>query len=903
MSHQLQPPCPRHHPAVSQETPGSSADSESMAPALSALGYRAAQSRMSLTVPSSPDNHAMAPPLPPKPATVRGTSIPRPPPLPPKPSSARAPRVADQQHSRPVRPLPLPPSHTHEISAPPPIPTAAKPPRHCRYPSESTQDVTGTLPTSSSSSLPLHNSGFRAAVQNDGDHLRHSLSNPFPPPLSFLREAGLSQLFLRDGSERHDVLFPKPPRRGEKTVPSRPVAPAVVQNAIPKTVRLDVEFGAAAIANQRKRDFFSLQHTGSGALDCAALCAGYPGSQPGGELWSVVDEVVNASNCSGRAWGMAMEVLVGMIITATVDNFDSGYGLCSEVVRRMRERSQTLAVEIFTLLTNLGAQAVFAGTQWRKVEQMVLSVFSNIVESEDERCPIETSFWGGSSSAHGHATEACMSRVKGDFFFDASGCQVHGLFWERAIKCGMALLGSRARFGSMVPAMYSSSPHLKDFPREDVSSWTAGLLPELSDPAISLHALIALSQRIPSSMHPSVERVLIGDGIWRGFRGSCEEDDDVVRTQLDEERLYSAFGGIHVILGLYARCRSLIARRRMFVLIIEIAVWRGSTRGQSLGWEDMPQIEEDVNAFFAVLRAYDAGDALIGAFRLGPEPTFVMDVLRHVLFDPLSYEIPQPTVCETGTGVKNFGSGALLERGVSRNFVLRQSACGGNFASPEAKERSVTKDLRMATFNVNKMLHKRFVLSVLMQLEKMARSFSRERSKHRKSGGELHVVEAVEMKIAELRRRGMSNSLRSVRHVWHTINEVLDSRPVVTELCCADVAVVFEQILSVSLLPLPFSKISNDVCDSESEAFLRGERRLLNRTSSNECADLIVGLLYASVRFVGNRYVSELRQSFVEILGASTTHSHRLMQFADDADAMVSFRARAFVPDSDFNFS
>lgn len=885
-----------------QETTGSSADSDSMTLAISTLRDRLIQTRAAPAGHLRAGSDALAPPLPPKPAIARGPSIPQPPPLPPKPFSARAPRVGDQ-HSRPLRPLPVLPIHDHETSAPPPLPSAAKPPRHRRYPSESTQDVTGTLPSSSSSSFPLQNAGFHPLVARREDQLPpvRSVAIPFPPPLGSLREAGFPQLLARLRTDNKDAYLSRQALGEGKGRGGRSLTPSGVGVSIPRTLGVDAEFGAAAIARQRKRVVFSAPHVTDVALSCPALCGGYPGSQPGGELWSVVDEVVNASKYSGRSWSMAMKVLVGMIITATVDSLDSGYGLCSEVVRRMRARSTALGAEVFTLLTNIGAQAVFAGTQWHRVEQMVLSVFSNVVGFESKRCPLETSTCAGLSSLRGCTADTCSNRVEGEACSDVSGCQAHRLFWERAVKCGMALLGSRARFDNVSTAVYSSSPRGNSVTTKETLSPIPGRRPEISGPAVSLHALIALCQHIPSSMHPSVERVLIGDCIWRGFRGSFDEDDDVLRSHVDEDRLYTAFGGIRIIVGMYVRCRSLVARRRMFVLITEVAVGRVSTRGLSLGRKDVLQSEDSVNEFFSVLRAYDAADALVGAFRLGPEPSFVMDILRHIIFDPLSFEMPVSTMLSAAGPVsKKIAGTALPERRGSRPFFLAPNTCDSSSGPPSGKNLSVTKDLMMATFVANEVLPKRFVLRVLMQLEDIARSFSRERSKYRESGGDVFVSEKVDIKIAELRQKCLSShSLRSVRHVWHSISEVLYGHLGRTPLNDADIVIIFELMFSVILVPPPFTKVSNELCDSEGVAFLHGERSLRGRTSSKDCGDLIVGLLHTSAPFVGSRYVSELRQSFVEILGASTAHTHRLMQFADDPDAVVAFRARTFAADTD----
>jgi hypothetical protein len=707
----------------------------------------------------------------------------------------------------------------------------------------------------------------------------------------------MSQLFVRGRAESKDfsTLQAKQsasPRNGNRPFALNRSASAIV----PLSTAFDVEFGAAGIARQRTRDagFSKVEALYvDGSLPCAALCGGYPGSQPGGEMWSVVEQVVNAPDVSARSWFLALEVLIGIVINATVDNFDTGHGLCTEVVRRMQERPPPVAAGIFTFLTNLGAQAVFAGQQWRDVECMVISIFNDVVEAADRKCPVWSSIWGCDASAAMDSGSDGVYCVRDDSggVVNAGGCRTHALFWERALKCATALLGSRSLCGNIAIAVTPGKQLPPDSPRRILVPWIPGRGLDASGAVVSLHALVALARHMPPSTHPAVERLIVGDGVWRGFRGAFEEDDDMIRPTIDEDRTYSAVGGVHTVIGLFVQCRSITTRRRMFALIAEVAVARALERSQTLRARELPATEDDANSLFSILRAYDAGDALATAFRLGPGPSFVMDILRHILFEPLSAKTSAPVpLLAAGAGGSGFADNFPGEGRRPTNFMLGQGPVVCSILSADNKELHARKELRLATIAANKVLHKRFVLNVLIELESMARSYSSGRASHRASGG-LHIAEVVEMTIAGLRREGRANSLRSVRHVWHTLHDALMDRLSDDQLCCGDAITVIEQVLSVALLPFPFSNIASEGYDSEGEALLGGERRLIGCTSSIEAADLIAGLLRASTPLIGARYVSELRQSLIEILSTSGSSSARLPLFVDDADPMVAYRA------------
>jgi hypothetical protein len=775
------------------------------------------------------------------------------------------------------------------------VPTAAKPVRHQRFPSGSTrEDATGTLPTSSSSSLPVPLAGDGVARR-----LRQpSIPDPFPPPACVLRESGLSQLFVRGRAESRDTSAqqvqqqqqPKP----QRGVAGLQLAPHTTADApVPRTTLFDAQFGASAIATRRRR---VAEASSAAAPDspapCGVLCRRYPGAQPGGELWAVVDQVVHASEVATRSWEMAVEVLVGIVINATVDDFEAGFGLCSEVVRRMQGGPPHVAAGIFTLLVNIGAQASFTGPQWRDVERMVLSVFTNVVEAMDASCPATTGVRSGGPG---------RCRAGGSGGGGGGGGEEVALAWDRAVKCAMALLGSGSRFGDMAAASAGGAA-TKSANAGTALNWSAGRRPQLTGPAISLRALIALSLRVRADSHPLVEQVLVGEGVWRGFRGPFEEDDDIVRPAVDEDRVFSAFGGIHVITSLYVQCRSLTARRRMFALIFEVAVSRVRSRARASGDQDLVVAENQVSWLYGLLRAYDAGDALVTTFRLGPEETFVMDTLRHMMFEPLS-AMPSSSASAAAAlaGSKSFSAANGGENSrPSGNFMRGLSSAAGASPSLDDKDRSAANEHRSAILAANRQMNKRFVLSVLIQLEGMAGSFSKQNPPRHESGGAHGTVELTELKTAELRRDGRSHALRSPRHVWQGLHSACAASLTDSQPRREDVITVMEQTLSMVLLPLPFANVLSDGADSEAEAFLCGERRLLVGTSSTECADMLVSLLYLSTPFIRGRHVSELRQSLVEILGSSPSHAHRVAQFSDDADALVAYRARCIAPDGDF---
>ena len=176
---------------------------------------------------------------------------------------------------------------------------------------------------------------------------------------------------------------------------------------------------------------------------------------------------------------MALLVLVGIIVIATVEKFDEGFGLCSEVVRRMHDAPPPVAASVFTLLVNVAAQATYAGSAWGDVERMVLSIFSRVVEAMDVADGGPTCLWqAGTWRPDEHGPE------NGAVHPDAAKFYAPSLFWRRAMKCGIALLWSGNRLGDFAVAHTDGLAS-----KPEIVRWSKSRRPRMASPAISLRAL------------------------------------------------------------------------------------------------------------------------------------------------------------------------------------------------------------------------------------------------------------------------------------------------------------------------------------------------------------------------------------------------------------------------------
>jgi hypothetical protein len=808
-----------------------------------------------------------APPLPPKPSFARAAPVQQrhsvnqqrisAPPLPPKPAAVRAPRFSDQAPARPTRPVPPPPPVARDNIAGAKFPHASpsrsksgatKHNAKDRGPSVSTRED-AISPTTSSTSVQAP-----PIIRQLYDY--PTMPVPFPAPACVLRESGFTRLFSRGRTESRDF----------HGLPYTASALSAAGATIPRCTTFDARNGAGAIAAKRqlaKNSAMSFQGWNSVTNECIIHCKCYVGMKIPQLCNSIVDQFVAGHSVGSRQWRAALEMLVGIIVRGSIDNAEAGTALLNDVVRRMRAGPAVLRGAVFTLLVNIGAHAGFAATYWRVVERMVLTVFSDVVEAmeaESREC------WSNESNLVGNrgATENYPHER-----IDTPDT------WEKAVKCFLALVSGGIRFGNLATV---------ERVKNAGNAFGRDLRPY---PVISLQALIALGKHISPTTHPIVERVLVGDCLWRCFRGRFEEDDDVVRIQVDEDELYAAHGGVPAIIEVYIRVRSLTARRRLFALILEVAISRVHRRMRDSNTANLKEtcnFEQQANWLYGLLRANDAGDAMVAVFRVGPEPTFVMDTLRHLLFEPIAANSYGALILKSAV---SSNSSRVDERLRSSVFVF-DSTMGGQ-KSVEARTVAAASDHRTGVIAANRALHKLFVTSVLMELENMALAFQN-RSRAWVGLTPNSLIAEIEDKVKILRADGLSSALRSTKQVWQTLYAPVSN---LANHSCSEneIVLAIDAVLSVVLLPVAYRNILIESADSEAEALLAGERRVLGHGACIEGVKMLVQLLHLSNFESGCRMLSEQRQCLVELLGFIQDQGQLVRQFAEDSDAIVAHRA------------
>jgi hypothetical protein len=571
---------------------------------------------------------------------------------------------------------------------------------------------------------------------------------------------------------------------------------------------------------------------------------------------AVVDQVVDGHPVGSKRWRSALEVLVGVVVNACIDDAESGTVLLNDVTKRMRRGDASMRAAVFALLFNVAIQSAFAGPAWRVVEKIVLGVFSTVVEN------MEVLHVKEGDSLTRPKRDDDTHEIKGD-----SQC-----VWDNALKCFFALAAGGSRNSNLATGGI-----------EKKMGRSCGR-PTCSGSVITLGAMVALARHISPKTHPCVERILIGDGLWRGFRGDFEEDDDAIRVNVDEDSLYAQYGGADAISEVYARVRSLTARRRLFALILEVAVSRVHKRACASSLDVEVNWEEQANWLYGLLRAYDAGDAMVTIFRLGPEPAFVIDTLRHMLFEPLAANSSGSCVLNAaGSGASGRGDEKL------RSSIFPQDSTVTGHSSVEMKLWAAANDHRTSVIAANRAMYKPFVIGVLMELESMAIAFQKNprRCDVRNPNDRVYELEA---KVITLRSEGLSKSLRSLRQVWQGLHSSV-SKLAHRAADENEIIMIIDAVLSIALLPGAYRNMLSESADYEAEALLSSERRVLAHGSCVEGVKTLVQLLHLANLDPGSRYLSEQRQCLVELLGSSQDQGQLARQFREDPDPFVAHRA------------
>lgn len=800
------------------------------------------------------------PPLPPKPAFARGTSLASPgppPPLPPKPN------ISDLSVGPPPPLPPKPAGGLHGLGLAPPLPSKPE-----NRQGEVLVDLSQKRPNAATSSLNRdgpellehsHNpsallpptrpvpavpkSDRKPSYGEDGSWVPSCLddrSQPDPPqppeptiisegePIrSSLGNLDASTLSLSDQIPNLTLPLPPPPytaqnRRISSFFPPIPKSEDPDQELSEKFISLSVEeaedahIGAIVLSRDRRKR----KHSAAGPRKAPIQWRPYDAQESGGEAWSVLQEYLTNESLKTHGRNRALQLLTGYVVGACLESREAGMGLLSEIVRRMRgaERSERDG-SIFTLIVNIAAHASFVQElQWASVENVARCVFSNVVEE-----------------MHGRQDDDVM--------------------WERALRCYLLLLKS------------SNSR-----PSDEISS----------------RCLAALALHIGDLTHTDVDHVLITEGICARLQSPRE--DRVPAVALDY-RCLEEIGGLETVLTLFADTPSLSARHALFRVIYDAATLACL---ENIPENEVDILRDHIVTFRALFETYEMADCIVHTFRVGPSPNFVMDIMRILLFDPLSSESFDSLTVHGVEERQHNERKVLQEKTESQSFsdTRLSGTIGRQYRSSASKHTFSTRALV-------RLLDKPFCLRILQQFEKMA-------SKQAKLLSQRETVHAArEWKITcdierQLQFFVFGNEKSRGRYVSDIVTKIYVAVVDITSgrANLKSVVQIIEMIIEFFTVKPPFAKrrgvMQTAVVESAARLFLKGQLIVSKALLSYANPSIFTLLLLATRTKVSRCRVSECRQCLVEFLGSKTA-AEMLQPFCDDADAHVAYRASELI--------
>lgn len=475
------------------------------------------------------------------------------------------------------------------------------------------------------------------------------------------------------------------------------------------------------------------------------------------------------------------------------------------------------------------------------------SVFTLLINIASHTSFVQRASW--------HSVEHVTRKVFSDVVEGMHGRQDDNVMWERALRCFIVLLKA-------------SDQH----PSNDIST----------------KCIMALSLHIGDLTHADVGHVLISNGLCHRLRRSREDGD--VWTTLDENVL-EEIGGIDTITTLFVDTTSTSATRDLFSIIFDVAVIDTVTVMTS---DSEDTLREQAAALKSYLRSHEMSILFAHTFRVGPWPSFVLDVLRLLLFRPLSHP-------SHSSGTHSDGSEQLAASRAA--FQEQAESADGSNASNDAVtlfRTSSSKYLAMVRAFV-KCLNKTFCLQVLQRLGKMAerQSFLLSQRESMNHPREWKLLREIDIEIQKFLYCGDGKSSVSLDSVLSSICIATQKLTSVRSSMRGTVKMM-ELVIEFFTIKMPFSAPcgllgSEASIDSVAKQFLRGRivtvRDLLTRTKP----EIFEQLLFASRERVPTKRVSENRQCLVEMLGVSKSNVNLLRQFIDDDDPAVAYRASEIV--------
>lgn len=839
------PPLPRKPPGLRRlQAPSSPRGAE----AWRADAMRQTGANLSASV----ESYGAPPPLPPKPAYARAPEVSTgaisidsstPPPLPPKPDHVRAepkPQLPPRPHALltearvPTRPLP-----------PLPIPTRPVP---------LGRDGAGS--SRPGDDVDDEGAGIRDIDENvppERSVVSDALTVPREPPPFHIDSDFLSE-HLSDPNDIPDALelpvAPPPCALSHAALPRVFGDPPLKKRdvfSLPPHNEHDVRSAAVEIAHKRSRGRTRLRRAADARATPARcqriVCRYFEPALPGPEFATVLEEAAREScmtdaNEPGVRSPRAMQLLVGFVVKSVLFSAQRGRALFAEAIFRFRSSDQEQCrAAAFTLILNVAAQACFVRGRSHPgvVESMAATLFADLVLGMKET---ETS----------------------------------NLLWDKAVRCALLLYASE----DMVPTQRQRD------------------------------ALLALAANLPAHQHPDLTRRLFEHAEQSVISEVSDGDRRLPGDNVKTPTHY--FESMDETLGLYTRTSSLSTRRKLFRAIFRGAV--DTAVREDANNPPPSKVEEQALWLRAVLEAHDAGNALVLDFRQGCAPDFVLTLIRQLFFSPLLKSAHDDT--DAGITISEDDDASSRWGRTAPAF----SADGEEQDTAERKFELSSRRHARSVRTANHLLCKPFALRVLRAIERAANAHAQARAADDDACADEEALARAAVRTAEraalqLRRctpeRATSNSAPSAVAAAEQLRAIHDAAALlVGARGGAHAAAYLTELLLEAILLAPafapagatgasaatsLSSLTTAVGDSVAAEFLAGQLYAIRRMLLDVDAALLLALLSLTEPLWHERYVSQLRQCLVELVGALQEPASLLAPFAEDPDSAVAYRA------------
>ncbi|PXF39971.1 hypothetical protein BWQ96_10322 [Gracilariopsis chorda] len=451
--------------------------------------------------------------------------------------------------------------------------------------------------------------------------------------------------------------------------------------------------------------------------------------------------------------------------------------------------------------------------------------------------------------------EEVARKVFSDVAEDMHGRQDDDVMWERALRCYLFLLKSSDKYPSI---------------------------------NISSQCLAALALHMGDLTHTDVDHVLICEGLFPRLHHTW--DEFLTSAQLNMN-CFDEIGGLKTVLTLFADTTSPSARNRLFNLIYDFAVLKCL---EGLTEDVVLRLRDNIDTFRALLDGHEMENVLTNVFKVGAWENFVVDVLRLLLFSPLTVEYLGARAENSSDEDQPVGNKAFQEKTGSSSMSDSRlgSQVGRPYRTPASRYISSTRALV-------KYLDKPFCLRVLREIESMATHhsrflFQRETMHHAR---EWKILCATHSDILNFvfASRGEARSALSdaLNKIYTSVVEMTSGRSSMKGLLH-----MCEIVIEFFTVTVPFvshSRFRSNQFDSIPRMFFKGSVSVPRQLLQEADPSMFSLLLLATRTKATSKRLSDSRQCLVEFLGISRDGEQILKPFTEDNDPIIAYRASEVV--------